>query len=100
MTITDVKTHLTGILHGSTLNKVRNIEYALERAATNVLANIKPTDSERETALTSLIYDDIYNYALPSDFGHIIDLRPQETRGSADQGQRRYAMPFDLGKAI
>ena len=100
MTITEVKNHLIGILHGGTLSKVRNFEYALERAAANVLANIKPVDSERETALTSLIYDDIYNYALPDGFGWIIDLRPQEVRGSLESAARRYAEPFDLKKAL
>lgn len=100
MTIQSVKSHLTGMLHGGTLNKVRNIEYALERAANNVLANIKPVDSEREAALTSLIYDDIYNYALPSDFGVIIDLRPQEPRDTLDSASRRYAEPFDLRKSL
>ena len=88
------------MLHGGTLTKVRNIEYALERAANNVLANIKPVDSEREVALTSLIYDDIYNYALPSDFGVIIDLRPQEPRDTLDSASRRYAEPFDLRKSL
>lgn len=99
MTIQDVKTHLTGILHGGTLSKVRNFEYALERAAANVLAHIKPVDSERENALTSLIYDDVYNYPLPADFGWIIDLRPQ-VRQSYDVGARRYAETFDVKKAL
>lgn len=100
MTITDVKTHLTGMLHGGTLNKVRNFEYALERAAANLLANIKPVDSEREAALTSLIYDDIYNYALPSDFGWLNDLRPQGERTHLEAASRRFAEPFDLKKAL
>lgn len=100
MTITEAKNHLTGMLHGGTLNKVRNFEHALERAAANVLSNIKPVDSEREVALTSLIYDDIYNYALPSDFGWYIGLRPQETRQLSDEASRRYAEPFDRRKGF
>lgn len=100
MTIAEVKNHLAAMLHGSTLSKVRNFEYALERATMNLLANIKPVDSERETALTSLIYDDIYNYPLPADFGWIIDLRPQGIRTSQEQSARRYAEPFDLQKAL
>src|SRR3990167_10789057 len=100
MTIQDVKNHLTGMLHGGTLNKIRNLEHAFERAAANVLANIKPVDSERETALTSLIYDDIYNYPLPSDFGGIIDIKPQDTRTALDVSSRRFAEPFDLRKSI
>src|SRR3990167_4518518 len=100
MTISDVKSHLTGLLHGGTLNKVRNIEYALERAVYNLLANIKPVDSEREAALASLIYDDVYNYPLPSDFGWMIDLRPQETRQNSDLAGRRFAEPFDRKKGL
>ena len=100
MTITEVKNHLTGILHGGTLNKVRNIEHALERAAGSVLANIKPVDSERETGLTSLIYDDVFNYPLPSDFGWIADLRPQGQRTHLESASRRYAEPFDLQKMV
>jgi len=100
MTITEVKNHLSAILHGNTLNKIRSVEYALERAAANVLANIKPVDSERETALTSLIYDDVFNYPLPADFGWLIDLRPQAVRTSLESASRRYAEPFDLKKAL
>lgn len=100
-TILEVNNHLSGMLHaGSSLSKVRNPYHALDRAAKNVLANIKPIDSERETALTSLIYDDVYNYPLPSDFGWLIDLRPQGTRASYEQAARRYAQPFDLKKEI
>ena len=88
------------MLHSGTLSKVRSVEYALERAAANLLANIKPVDSEREAALSSLIYDDIYNYPLPSDFGWIIDLRPQGNRTHLEAASRRFAEPFDLKKAL
>ena len=100
MTISEVKNHISAKLHGGTLNKVRNIEHAFERASNNLLANIKPIDSERIAALTSLIYDDIYNYALPSDFGTIIDLYPQDNRSSFDVAARRFSQPFDLKKAF
>lgn len=101
MTITDVKNHLVGMMHaGSSLNKVRNLYYALERASNNVLANIKPIDSERTASIASLIYDDIYNYPLPSDFGWPIDLLPQGTRNNSDDAARRFARDFDLLKGI
>lgn len=100
MKITEVKNHLTGKLHGGTLNKVRNFEHALERAANNVLANIKPVDSERDTSLTSLIYDDIYNYPVPGDFGWIIDLKPQGNRTHLEAAERRFSRPFDLKKML
>ena len=99
-TITEVKNHLTGMLHGGTLNKVRNFEHALERAAESVLANIKPIESERNQALTSLVYDDIYNYSLAVDFGWPIDILPQDNRGFIDQASRKFAESFDLKKAL
>ena len=64
MTVSDIKTNLTGMLHGGTLNKVRNFEYACERAANIALAKIDPNETERLAALSSLIYDDVFNYPL------------------------------------
>ena len=51
-------------------------------------------------ALASTIHDDIYNYALPSDYNSIIDLLPQDNRESWDLAYRRLAGQFDLEKAI
>lgn len=100
MLVSEIKTNLTGMLHGGTLNKVRNVEYALERAANVTKANTKSLDLQRTTALTSLIYDDIYNYALPADYWDIVDLIPQDNRESGDSAQRMYAEKFDLKKAF
>jgi len=100
-TVQDVKNHLTGMLHaGSSLKKVRNFYHALERAANNTLANIKPVDSERTAALTSLIYDEVYDYPLPSDFGWPIDLKPQGERDNIEVAKRRFAEPFDFLKEL
>ena len=100
-TVTEARNHLTGMLHsGSALGKVRNFYHALDRASKNLLANIKPVDSERIAALSSLIYDDLYNYTLPSDFGWPIELRPQGIRDNNEAAARRFAAPFDLLKEI
>jgi hypothetical protein len=100
MTIQDFKDGLTGALHGGTLNKVRNIELALERAANTLLSKIAPIDTIRIAALASTIYDDVYNYALPSDFRSIIDLSPQDNRQSDDSANRLLGERFDLGKEL
>lgn len=99
-TVSELKNNLIGTGHGSTLNKVRNIEQALERAANTMLAKISPIETERTAALSSLIYDDVYNYPLPSDFGKPIDLLPQDARNSYDRVQRVYFERFDLRKAL
>lgn len=99
-TISEVKSNLIGTGHGSTLNKVRNIEQALERAANTMLANISPIETIRVAALNSLIYDDVYNYPLPSDFHKPIDLLPQEARNNYDSASRKFLEKFDLKKSI
>lgn len=99
-TVSEVKDNLTGMLHGGTLNKVRNIEYALQRAAITLLTKIDPVDTIRTVPLTSTVHDDVYNYALPSYFKKIIDLIPQDNRHLLDMAVRRPAWRFDLQKAI
>jgi hypothetical protein len=100
ITITQRKEHLTGRLHGGTLNKVRNLEALFERAQNTVLMNLDPLETVRSAALAQTIHDDVYNYALPSDFKKPIDLIPQDSRTNLDDAARVLARPFDLMKAI
>lgn len=99
-TTAQVKTHLTGMGHGGTLNKVRNIEAMFERSAARFLLKVHPLESIDDVPLASLISDDIFNYALPYNFGSIIDLFPQADRQSWDNSFRNNAGEFDLQKAI
>lgn len=100
MTITEVKENLTGMLHGGTLKKVRNIDVMFERAQNSMLSRIDPVDTMRLQALTNAIYDDIYSYPLPADFKDIIDLIPQNNRSSADNATKEMAGNFDLLKNL
>ena len=86
--------------HGSTLNKVRNENSLFERAASKFLTKCKPMETMRIAALTSTIHDDIYNYALPTDYNALIDLIPQDNRNSWDMAFRKKAGKFDLQAAI
>lgn len=99
-TITQIKDHLTGLGHGGTLNKVRNIESMFERSASRFLQKCKPVETIRTTGLTSTVHDDFYNYTPPSDFNSLIDLYPQDDRGSWDMAFRDHAGKFDREKAI
>ena len=98
--ITEVKEHLIGIGHSGTLNKVRNLEAALERGANTMLAKIDPIETERIQGLASVVHDDVYNYSLPSDYKKLIDLYPQDDRMSWDTAQRTYLERFDRRKGI
>lgn len=88
------------MLHGGTLNKVRNLEALFERAANTMLSKIDPIDTMRIAGLSNTVHDDVYNYALPSDFKKIIDLYPQDNRQSSDLSGRKYAEKFDVSKAL
>lgn len=99
-TVAEIKNHLTGMSHGGTLNKVRNPYQMFQRSASKFILKSKPITSIRTAALTSTVYDDVYNYALPSDFLSLIDLLPQDNRDSWDTAFRKYAGQFDMQKAI
>jgi hypothetical protein len=100
ISITQAKEHLTGMLHGGSLNKVRNIESVFERAANTMLLKLDPVDTIRTQPLSNTIHDDIFNYSLPSDYKKIIDLIPQDNRNNSDNALRNSANYFDVQKAI
>jgi len=100
MQVSDFRDNLSAQLHGGTLNKVRNLEGAMERAANVLLSKIDPIDTMRSVALAELVHDDVYNYSLPSDYKKIIDLYPQAKRGLFDTANRNMTERFDLRKMM
>ena len=99
-TVAQLDEHLTGMGHTGTLNKVRNKYAMYERSASKFLLKLRPVETIRTGTLSSTVYDDIYNYALPSDFNSLIDLIPQDDRKSWDRAFRRPSGQFDREKAI
>lgn len=98
--IQQIEDHLIGMGHGSTLNKIRNKEALYERAASKLLFKAKPLEIMRLMALVQPVYDNLFNYALPTDFLDIIDLIPQDNRQSWDKDFRKPSGVFDLQKAF
>src|SRR3990167_6121749 len=99
-TIQQLDQHILGLSHGGTLNKIRN-KYALyERVAAIFLQKCKPLETMRLGTLASTIHDDVYTYALPSDYNSLVDLLPQDNRDNWDKAFRKNAGAFDLEKAI
>lgn len=88
MLVSDLKTNLTGMSHGGTLNKVRNLEYLLERVANVVNGRLDAIETEREQQLSQIIHDDLQSYPLPSDYKKLIDLAPQDDRQALDRASR------------
>jgi hypothetical protein len=96
MDISGVKDHLADLLHGATLNALDSTERVLRRAQNVMNTKIDLVSTMRTVGLVNPIHDDVYNYALPSDYRKIIDLYPQDDRGPEDYASRKFAEPFDL----
>lgn len=100
MTYDEIKANLQGLLHNTDPENLTELELMLERSANTLLSKIDPIDTVRTAALSSTIHDNVYNYALPSDYKKIIDLIPQDNRNQWDRAYRTVAGRFDLQKAI
>jgi hypothetical protein len=98
ISINELESHLIGLSHGGTLNKVRNKYYLYNRVANNVLSKIKPLESIRVSQL--VVATDNYDYTLPSDFYSLIGIYPQGERNWSEEGERNTIEDFDRLKKI
>lgn len=96
----EAKDHLSGRLHGADVDDIENLPELFERAQNEMLSKVDPVDTIRVAPLSQTIHDDVFNYALASDFKDPIDLYPQDDRDIGDVADRRPARLFDLKKAI
>lgn len=90
---------LSGVVHGTTINKVPNIYGAINRAARAVLLDVDPKETQRILE-TPQIFNNVFDYTLPPDLkgDRIIDLRPQAGRTPGDVFNQSYAQTFDRTK--
>ena len=97
--VTSAKSDLSGILHGTSLNQITNINGLLNRAGRQVLLDLDPQETKR-TLQTSKIYDQVFDYSIPSDLkgNKIMDIRPQIQRNLIDNPKQTYSKSFDLFK--
>ena len=95
-TIAQIKTKITSRLHGTTLNKVSDIYLICQDAAELVLSRIDPVETTRKAGLTNPVYDNVYDYSLPTDFKSPADLYPQANANSLNNStlNRTYSREF------
>lgn len=96
--IQDLKNDLTGVMHGTQLNQIYNLDGVIDRAARQLLLDCDPQETIREVAFTTPIFDSVYEYALASDVKgiSILDIRPQVNRTPADVFNQDYSQQFNL----
>jgi len=76
--ITDLKTDLASAVSATNTNAIPNLTYLINRTARKVVGDIDIAECKRVVSMTSPVYGEVYNYALPSDLSanRIIDIRP------------------------
>ena len=98
--IAELKTDLEGRLHGTSLNKVQNINGLINQTAKTIVSDIDAAETKRTVQITNAIYDQVFDYQLPSDVKgiKIVDVKPQSNRNISDNFSQRYSEQFDMYK--
>ncbi len=97
-TVQDLETDLQGVIHGTTLNQVQNLQGIVNRAARQLLLDIDPQETKRLQQLPQ-VFEQVYLYACPTDLKgqKIFDIKPQTPRQSYDVYPQAYSQEFSLG---
>lgn len=99
--ITTVLNDLSGVVHGTQMNKVPNPYGLLSRTARTILLDVDPKETQRIVQLGQ-VFNDVFDYALPVDVkgDRIVDLRVQAGRQPGDIFTQGYAQSFDSEKLL
>lgn len=97
--ITQLKADLAGVGHGTTLNKVQNLDGLILRACRQVMSDIDLKETVKKTNFT--LYKDIYDYICPTDIkgNKIIDIHPVNNDYNVSVYSQRYNQAFNRGVA-
>lgn len=92
---------ISGVVHGTTANKIPNIFGHINRAARAVLLDVDPKETQRIVQMAQ-VFNSVYDYAIPADLkgDRIIDLRPQAGRSPRDIFVQGYETAFDAFKGV
>lgn len=98
--VSNAKSDLDGILHGTTSNQVTGIDNLLNRAARQLLLDCDPQETKRISQFANPIFNSVFDYAVPSDLkgNKVIDIRPQTPRYPSEVWLQGYNQAFDLSK--
>lgn len=99
-TVQNLENDLIGILHGTTLSQVQNLNGVLWRAARDVLQDVDPQETKRTIQLVP-VYPYVYDYPCMSDLkgNKITDVAPQTPRFGTDIFTSKTPQYFDVNKS-
>lgn len=100
--ILNLKQDLVGVIHGTTLSKVQNLDGIINRSARQLLEDIDPQETQRITQFATPIFEGVYSYYLAPDVkgNKVIDVRPQVNRIANQIYNQDYSQQFDLSKTL
>lgn len=95
-----LKNDLTGILHGTTVNEIQNLDGVINRAARKLLLDVDPQETKRIIEFVNPIFNTVFDYPLADDVkgNKLIDIRPQVNRIPRDIWSQAYNQAFDVAK--
>lgn len=95
-TIAQLRSDVGRKLHGTNINKVQGEFDVYNEASREVLNDIDFYETKRIQQITNEIYNNVYDYTLPTDLkgNKIIDIRPQANRQDTDFVQQNYGVEF------
>ena len=100
--VANLEQDLEGVLHGTTLNQITNLNGVINRAARKLLLDVDPQETIREIPFSTPIFNSVFEYALAPDVKgvSILDIRPQVNRTGRDVFNQDYSQQFDLAKQV
>lgn len=98
--VSQLKEDLSRKLHGTSLRKLSDVNGLINEAARTVLSEIDFKETRRTYQMTNPIYNDIYDYVLPTDLkdDKIIDIYQFLGNSIANRNVRIGSADFDMNK--
>lgn len=95
-----LKNDLTGVLHGTQLNQIQNLDGVINRAARQLLLDLDPQETKRTVEFVNPIFNDVFDYPIAADVkgNKLIDIFPQVQRLPWDIWTQAYNQAFDVAK--
>lgn len=91
---------LAGMLHGTSLNQITNLNGVINRAARQLLMDCDPQETKRTVEFVNPIFNTVFDYPIAADVkgNKIIDIFPQVQRIPRDIWTQGYNQAFDIAK--
>lgn len=98
--VLNAKVDLQGVLHGTTLNQIQNLDGVFDRAARQLLQDMDPQETKRTVEFVRPIFNGVFDYPIAADVkgNKLVDIRPQVRRLPRDIWSQAYNQAFDVAK--